>query len=273
MKKTILLSAATLLLAATTFAQTTATKTLKKVLELKMPKTEDDDMPGTRGASVVWHPVQKKYYAVFAGNMNYPLAVFDIKGKRLSDEDLTTMFDIRGMWYNPTNKSIQMNGFDESGWAEYKLDNKGIPTSAEVLIEGMNQPTAQSTGIYNAREKAIYYFKADGDLDKYFPATGEYDKTVPLHLGKSSENEDFENADVVKGYNSAAAYTDIPGSEIALLNHYDRKIELYSLRTGYKVKELSIPEEVPVESLFNFAYTNGTYWLFDIEKRTWIGLK
>ena len=45
---------------------------LKKVMELKMPKTVDDDMPGTRGASVVWHPVNKKYYACFAGNADYP---------------------------------------------------------------------------------------------------------------------------------------------------------------------------------------------------------
>jgi hypothetical protein len=36
-------------------------QSLKKVMELKMPKTADDDMPGTRGASVAWHPVQKKY--------------------------------------------------------------------------------------------------------------------------------------------------------------------------------------------------------------------
>ena len=27
-------------------------QSLKKVMELKMPKTADDDMPGTRGASV-----------------------------------------------------------------------------------------------------------------------------------------------------------------------------------------------------------------------------
>ena len=35
----------------------------KKVMELKMPKTVDDEMPGKRGACVAWHPVQKKYDA------------------------------------------------------------------------------------------------------------------------------------------------------------------------------------------------------------------
>src|SRR5215831_11978397 len=83
-----------------TQAQTSAKKpltqspqVLKKVIELKMPKTASDDMPGTRGASVAWHPLQKKYYAVFAGNMDYPLAVFDEKGKRLSDDDLFAYID------------------------------------------------------------------------------------------------------------------------------------------------------------------------------------
>ncbi|MGH2553518.1 MAG: hypothetical protein ACRDEB_07370, partial [Chitinophagaceae bacterium] len=76
-------------------------KTLRKTIELQMPQTMDDSMPGTRGAAVVWHPVQNKYYAAFAGNMGYPLAIFNAAGKRLSDEYQTTMVDMRGMWYNP----------------------------------------------------------------------------------------------------------------------------------------------------------------------------
>ncbi len=46
-------------------AQTTPT--LKKTLELKMPKTKEDDMPGTRGATVIWHPVQKKILCCICG--------------------------------------------------------------------------------------------------------------------------------------------------------------------------------------------------------------
>lgn len=273
MKKTIILSAATLLLAFNSFAQPVA-KTLKKVLELKMPKTADDDMPGTRGASVAWHPVQKKYYAAFAGNMGFPLGVFDATGKRVSDDDLTTLIDIRGMWYNPVSKTIQINAYADNGWAEYKLNTKGIPTDVEELFEGQNQPTEQSTGTYNTREKAVYFFNnEDGSLTKYDITSAEEETTVTLHLGKTKENDEFENADVAEDYNSAAAYTDTPGSEIALLNHYEKKIELYSLRTGYKVKEFKLPEEATVETIFNFSYCNGTYWLFNIEERIWKGYK
>jgi hypothetical protein len=272
MKKAILLSTSVLLLAFCLQAQPTP-KALKKIISLKMPKTAEDDMPGTRGASVAWHPGQKKYYAVFAGNVSYPLAVFDAKGTRLSDDELTAQFDVRGMWYNPVKKTIQLNGYDDMGWGEYKLDPKGIPTDIEILFEGMNQPNEQSTGTYNTREKSIYFFNDDGTLSKYDASTAEAGDDITLHLGKTTENRDFENADVAKDYNLAAAYTDLPGSEIALLNHYTKTIELYSIRTGYKVKAFSLPEDSPVESRFNFSYTNGIYWLFDIEKRTWIGYK
>ena len=276
MIKTILLSAATLLFAVSSQAQTQAksqTKILKKSLELKMPKTVDDDMPGTRGAAVVWHPVQKKYYAAFAGNYGYPLAVFDATGKRLSKDTLITMFDIRGMWYNPTKKTIQMNGYNEGGWAEYILDSKGIPTDKEVMFEGMNQPNDQSTGFYNTRDKFVYFLNDDGNLAKYEGVSAEYEKDITLNLGKTEEDDEFENADVIDDYNTAATYTDMPGSEIALLNHYEKKIEIYSLRTGYKVKEFSLPEEATIESRFNFSYSNGIYWLFDMKKRTWFGYR
>ena len=79
-------------------------KTLKQTISLKMPSTVYvskntglDSLAGTRGAAVAWHPLLKKYYAGFAGNVSYPLAVFDVKGERLSGEDLTTMEDLRGL--------------------------------------------------------------------------------------------------------------------------------------------------------------------------------
>src|SRR5438552_2828335 len=91
-------------------------KTLTKTIELKMPKTADDDMPGTRGAAVVWHPLQKKYYASFAGNEGYPMAVFDITGKRLSGDEQTCLKDTRGLWYNPKLNKICGNGHSDIGW-------------------------------------------------------------------------------------------------------------------------------------------------------------
>jgi hypothetical protein len=272
MKKVLLLSALALSVTIASYAQT-ASKPLKKTLELKMAKTVDDDMPGTRGAGVVWHPLQKKYYAVFAGNVGYPLCMFDANGKRLSDDNLTTQFDIRGMWYNPVSKKIQLNGFADFGWAEYKLDAKGVPTEATALFEGKNQPDDQSTGTYNPKAEVVYFFNADGNLDVYDIATAEATGTSNLHLGQKKKNEGISNEDLREDYNNSALYTGLPGAEIALLNVADKKIELYNLKNGYMVKEMALPEGTPVEMSFNFAYTNNAYWLFDIENRTWLGFK
>ena len=100
-------------LAATSLTiQAQKTQPLKQVIELKMPKTADDEKPGKRGASIVWHPVQKKYYAVFAGNVDFPMGVFDEKGKRLSPDDQIAMLDTRGLWYDPSTKLISGNAYD-----------------------------------------------------------------------------------------------------------------------------------------------------------------
>ena len=58
--KKYLIIAVLLMTAGTLSAQS---RTLKKVIALAMP----GDM-GSNGASVVYHPLQKKYYCAFAGN-------------------------------------------------------------------------------------------------------------------------------------------------------------------------------------------------------------
>ncbi len=108
---------------------------LKKVLSL--PLGGED---GSNGASVVWHPVQKKYYASFAGNSIFPFGVFDAKGKKLSDDSQEAMFDVRGLWYNPITKTIQANGYSDYGWGEYKLDKKVSPQKLQYCTKEKISP-------------------------------------------------------------------------------------------------------------------------------------
>lgn len=248
---------------------------LKKVLELQMPKTADDDKPGTRGASVVWHPVQKKYYASFAGNQAYPMAVFDAKGKRLSDEELTTMMDTRGLWYNPTSKLITGNSYSDFGWFTYTLDKGGIPTEVITILEGMNQPGEQSVGVYNAAIKKIMFLS--GSQIFFYDSTGTLTDSVTIHTGrtKSAGVSDDEDIFIInENYNyTSIVYIGVKGQEIGLLNNIDKYIELYDIKTGFLTRKLSLPEEATAEALFNFAYTNGIYWLFNIEMRKWEGYK
>lgn len=240
-------------------------------MELKIPGES-----GHNGASVVWHPLLKRYYAPMAGNVDYTLGVFDATGKCISSPQQKTLFDVRGLWWNPGTKTLQMNGFSDHGWAEYKLDGKGMPVSAEILHEQMNQPDEQSVGAYNPKEKMIYFFNSDGEIEKYDEdAVPNTDENIELHLGSTNSNTDLEsNYEVIDDYNGTTViYTGIPKSEIGLLNHAKMQIELYDLKTGYMTKKLTLPDDAPVEESLNFSFANGIYWLFDKEKRTWKGYK
>lgn len=248
-----------------------AGKTLRKVLELKMPGET-----GANGASVTWHPTLKRYYAAMAGNTTYPLGVFAITGKLLSPADQATLFDIRGLWYNANTNTLQMNGYKEHGWAEYKLNSSGFPEDIRQLFGAMIQPTEQSSGAFNAKENALYFFNDDGNIEKYSVKAGIYIDEAKLALGKTSEedNPSVTNYDMIGYYNpSTVVYTGNAGQEIGLLNYDVRQIELYNLKTGLLATVLALPEDAPVPAFLNFSYCNGIYWLFDKTARTWKGYK
>ncbi|UEG50906.1 hypothetical protein LK994_05390 [Ferruginibacter lapsinanis] len=272
---TLLVIAGVLLTSLCLTAQTK--KNLKKTLELKMPKTVDDDMCGTRGASVAWHPMLKKYYASFAGNKEYPFGVFDVKGKRLSDDEQKAMVDLRGIWYNPTSKSISGNGYDDNGWFTYSLDKKGIPENFVTDFEGLNQPDAQSVGVLLPAKKAVM-FLSGRTVSFYSTSSATSDESLTIHFGKVKKDiEEDADADLYttpEDYNyTSLIYTGIKNSEIGFLNVTEKQIELYNIADGSLTSVLKLPEDATVESAFNFAYANGVYWLFNIEKRTWIGYK
>ena len=89
----------------TAIAQSSKTPTvnLKKVLTLKPSSYESGN-----GATVVWHPGLKRYFTSRAGNAVYPLDLFSAIGRRVSDEGLKTMFDVRGVspFTFPTNQLL-----------------------------------------------------------------------------------------------------------------------------------------------------------------------
>lgn len=261
--------------AATTTLHAQLKQTLKKVLELKMPKTVDDDMPGTRGACVVWHPLQKKYYAVFAGNMAYPLGVFDVAGKRISGDDLTAMNDTRGLWYNPVTKEINGNTYADNGWFKYRLDKKGIPDSGTVYIEGSHQPDEQTVGAYHPVRKEVMFLKR-GTISLYSEKGVATDAVVEINWGRMKQDGKADSliTETPADYNSTSVvYTGIKGAELGFLNAGRKQIELYDFNSGYLTKEIKLPEDAPAEYAFNFAYANSIYWLFNIEERKWIGYK
>jgi len=253
-------------------------KTLKKTIELTMPKTAaDTPFCGTRGAAVVWNPIQKKYYAAFAGNAEYPLAVFDVNGKRLSDDEQTAMQDTRGLWYNPTLKKICGNGYSDIGWFSHTLDTKGMPLESEVSAAGMNQPGQQSIGVFNASSNNVYFLYGQNIYVYNAEAMQEEDSTVRLYPGvsKKEDNELEDDGETLgEDYNyNVLIYTGIPKAEFGLLNVVERQVELYNRKTGLMTQKLKLPVDLPTWPAFNFSYTNGTYWAFDQDTRIWTGYK
>lgn len=211
-----------------------------------------------------------------AGNKDFCLGVFNTSGKLLSDTALKTQFDVRGLWYNPANGNLQMNGYNDSGWGEYKLNSKGIPTEVKILFSKLHQPDEQSVGAFNPKEKVIYFVNDEGNISKYDLTTSKYIDDIELHLAQTEEDEDLlaDNYDYLENYNSTTVvYTGLAGAELGLLNYSDLTIELYNIKTGYKTRTLSLPDDAPVNDFLNFAFSNGIYWLFDTEERIWMGYK
>jgi hypothetical protein len=269
MKRSLFL--ALTMLTSWSFTQAQTTKQLKKVLELHIPR-----QGGQNAASVAWHPIQKKYYASMAGNTKFCIGIYDINGHLLSDSDQQALFDVRGLWYNPTTKTLQMNGYKEFGWGEYHLDSKGLPESVSVLHDGMNQTDEQSPAAFNPGQNVSYFFNPQGNVDIYNFSDATFKETVTLHLGISSDGPPADNTSVIDQYNSSTIiYTGIKGSELGLLNYDHLEIELYDISTGLMTKKLSLPSDtqIPEARWLNFAFCNGIYWLFNTEERTWVGFR
>ncbi len=270
MKKVISILIAVFLLHSINFAQSTSA--LKKVLTLKIT-TEG----GANGAGVVWHPIHKKYYAGMAGNENFQMGVFDAKGKLVSSDTLTTMVDLRGLWYNPKLNTIQSNAYASGGWNEYKLNKNGIPVGIKNLFEGMYQPNENGVGTYNPTTNQVYFLNDEDNLliaiYNMKDATAIENK-LKLHLQNVTLNADKDELYLDEEYNSTTAlYTGIIKKEILLLNIDQNQIEFYNLKNGFMTSSKKFPEDTKLESMFNFAYANGIFWLFNKADREWIGYK
>jgi len=251
-------------------------RTLKKVLELQMPKTAEDELCGTRGAGVCWNSVTQKYYAVFAGNVGFPMAVFTPGGERISDDLLTAMEDIRGIWYDPATNKIMANGYNEIGWINYELNSAGIPSHYYYKFLGMNQPNEQSVGAYDARIKKVFFSNGSRVMiyENNADLFAEAKDSVQIHWGRKKSQGPGENElDVNYDYNTNVVATNMKDAEFGFLHIESKQIELYSYKEGYLQMTLKLPDTVPVEESFNFSYANGIYWLFDIKNRKWIGFK
>jgi hypothetical protein len=255
-------------------SQAQSTRSLKSSLQLQMPEGE-----GSNGAGVVWHPGQKKYYAAFAGNISYPLAVFDATGKRLSDDDLTAGFDARGMWYDAAKKTVCGNAYSDGGLYKLALNTNGIPYSSDNFVKEALQPDENAVGFIVPPLEAVCFLTGQ-ELLIYKVDEAKTEETIRLYVGKKDKSEvkeegnEFDLYTMPDNYNAVSAvFTEKTKAEFGLLNFTEKQIELYDAQSGLMTQILKLPNEVPVPERFNFAFANGIYWLFDKENRKWVGYK
>lgn len=245
---------------------------LKEAIVLRLPEE------GNSGASVIWNPIQKKYYAAYAGNSDFTMGVFDASGKSLKD-NIKTDFDLRGIWYNSITKRIEFNCYDNAGIGHFDTDASGLVLKKVIDLEGMNQPDAQSVGVY-VSNNTIAYLTPTFYIEKYNAKTGlSSGSQIKIHVGCKTneevikmESENMESTRWKSRNTSVALYTGIERAEWAILNVDDRIIELYDEKTGLLSKTYkNIPQDIPLYRIFNFSYANGIWWFFHKNEKKWVG--
>lgn len=251
-----------------------AQKQLSKQLSLYIPGEN-----GSNSGAVAWHPKFKRYYTSMIGNATYPMAIFSDKG-HLIDGNFEAGADLRGLWYNANSKQIEYNCYDDGGVGHYILNATGEIINRETDKEGMFQPTDQSVGTYNDKDKLYLFPDNKFVVYSYKTIGGEIEGRTTLYLNCSSKKQadelsDQDMEDRQDERNTSILYTGIKDSEYAVLNADMKVIELYSAKTGLMTDKKRLPESfsTPLYYGFNFSYANGYWWFFNKDNRTWEGYK
>jgi hypothetical protein len=251
-----------------------STREIRKTIELIMPKGNGDN-----GGTVAVNLKNRNVYATIVGNKTYSMAFFNGIGQMASPPDLALLADIRGLWYNPALKTFQANTFG-GNWVNYVIDDAGIPYDVKPSFTNVPQPNANSIAVFNQRENVVYFLKGatvvtvDINTGKPVP-----EKTYPLKLGctkKAPAPADYkaDSTKIPASYNSTTViFTGITNAEFGLLNIATREIELYSKQDGLLYQKLKLPKEAVPRDKFNFGFANNTYYLFDKQKRSWVGYR
>jgi hypothetical protein len=251
-----------------------STREIRKTIELIMPKGNGDN-----GGTVAVNLKNRNVYATIVGNKTYSMAFFNGIGQMASPPDLALLADIRGLWYNPALKTFQANTFG-GNWVNYVIDDAGIPYDVKPSFTNVPQPNANSIAVFNQRENVVYFLKGatvvtvDINTGKPVP-----EKTYTLKLGytkKAPAPADYkaDSTKIPANYNSTTViYTGITNAEFGLLNIATREIELYSKQDGLLYQKLKLPKEAVPRDKFNFGFANNTYYLFDKQKRSWVGYR
>lgn len=244
-------------------------QTFTKTITIKMPEEG-----GSNGASVAWHPIQKKYFAAMAGNAVYGLVITNAKGETLSKEDQQTNIDVRGLWYNAKSRSIEGNTYSDNGWFRYKLtiNGNGVEDKPIILKEGQNQPNEQSLGVFDSTNRLVYFLDYRRIYVQHIDSA-DYRELISIEW--TDDEDELENEDTFadKFNVRAMAYTGIKGKEFAIVNYEGNELWFVNKANGKITEKVQLPNNIKTYGFFNFSYTNKQYFFFDKDTRTWTGYR
>lgn len=207
--------------------------------------------------SVVWHPVNQRYYSARIGNATFPLHTWLPTGG-LSIARSTTGIDTRGMWYNPSTGQVERNCFATLGWATMDIDGTLNATNTfTTIFTGQLQPTAQSCGAFDPVSNEVLFYNA-GSVQIRSRATGAVTQTLAL-TGATLTNV---NTNIVY-------FTGQAGYEIGLLDYVAKRVLLFNRATGAFSGMSQLPATAVTSAGFQSSYTNGRLWLFTSATKKW----
>lgn len=213
---------------------------------------------GTNASAVAWNPAKRLYYAVIAGNADFPLETFDEKGLPVSDRSARA--DMRGLWWDAKKRALMGNCAGEGGWVQIATDLEGNPSGEpNIFLAGQNQPDFQSVGAFDGK-KVVFY--NEGSLFFYNPKNGKPSGSVSLQLPVS---QDDINA-------TSAGCTGQKGYEYVLLDYEAAKLYFFN-RKGNLTATSKLPSGAATYSVFRFSFANGMAFLYDANDRTWTGYR
>lgn len=216
--------------------------------------------PGRNGTAVVYNPDDDIYYAAFAGNADFPIAVFRSNGSKIMETRIGN--DIRGLWWNEKSGTLEANCYGETGWVQIGLDPQGLPGEGNrILVGGSNQPFGQAVGVFDPKRKEVLFYE-NGIILGYRAKNGEPSKKITrlrIPKGAGSLNE------------YSLMFTGKKGKELMLIDSRSAKAFLFDRKTGAHSGTVSLPSSAYVEPRFNVSYANNYLFLFNIEERIWTG--
>lgn len=218
---------------------------------------------GKNGAGVAFDPNTNRYYAAMAGNKIFPLEVFDKNGRFVCANNCEN--DIRGFFYNPEFKTIEGSLYESHDIITYKFEKNGKISSGYPKTELFDLEIEDKNVClnYDSQNKKYIAFNKNGNsVTQFNIENGEKEIEISLKIPKTAS----------LNYTSII-YLDIENGAYGLLDYIEKKVLLFSPRTGNLITTIQLPKDALTNDAFRFAYTNDRIFLFDADNRIWNGYK